>query len=140
MADAPGPGQRPVPQVTPDDAFFWEAAAAGQLAVQQCGGCGQLRHPPRPGCPACRSLEWTAAVLSGTGTIYSFAVHHRPPVPGLPVPVIVVLVALAEGPRIVSTLTGTEPDSVAIGQPVTVVFTPLPGGVVLPEFRCAQPL
>ena len=42
------------PVVSPDTAFFWDGTAAGELRIQRCGGCGALRHPPGPMCPALR--------------------------------------------------------------------------------------
>src|SRR5215831_17515725 len=41
------------PVVTPDTAFFWQGTARHELRIQRCGGCGALRHPPGPMCPAC---------------------------------------------------------------------------------------
>jgi len=41
------------PVVTADTAFFWDGTARGELRIQRCGGCGALRYPPGPMCPAC---------------------------------------------------------------------------------------
>ena len=50
--------RRPMPAITHDNSFFFEGAARGELLIQRCESCGTLRHPPRPGCPKCRSLDW----------------------------------------------------------------------------------
>ena len=71
------------PVVNRDTAFFWDGTAPGELRIQRCSACGALRHPPGPGLPA-RAAPRTAAyvVASGRGTVYSYVVHHHPPVPG----------------------------------------------------------
>ena len=71
------------PQVTPDTAFFWAGTAAGELRIQRCAGCGALRHPPGPMCPACGTPgDGGYVVAAGTGEVFSYVVHHHPPVPG----------------------------------------------------------
>jgi uncharacterized protein len=113
---------------------FWDGAARGELLIQTCAGCGRLRMPPRPMCPACRSIAvaWTRA--SGRGKVWSFVVAHPPLLPAYaefaPYPVIVVeldedpsirlvgnLVASADGP-----INGIDPATIRIGEPVRVVF------------------
>src|SRR5262245_9028678 len=96
----------PRPRQNQDSAFFWDGVAKGELRIQRCSGCELLRHPPRPMCPRCQSLDWDHAVASGRGTVYSFVVHHHPPVYGLEVPFTVALVELEEGTRIVGNLVG----------------------------------
>lgn len=60
-----------------------------------------------------RDLEWFEA--SGRGTVYSVTVvHKRPPTPNHNV----VLVDLAEGPRVMSRVEGLEPYDVKIGMAV----------------------
>jgi hypothetical protein len=131
-ADRP---RRPRPPVNADTAFFWEGVDAGELRIQRCTGCGALRHPPRPMCGSCQSTEFDTVVASGRGTIYSYAVHHHPPLPGIELPLVVILVELEEGVRLVSSLTGAGPDAVAIGLPVEVVFSQVDDDLTLPLFR-----
>lgn len=139
-----GHTQTPAPQAAPkrarppinlDNAFFWEGVAARELRIQRCGACGTLRHPPRPMCGACQSTSWDTLTSSGRGEIYSYATHHHPPLPGIDLPLTAVLVALEEGVRIVSTLTGTSPEDVRIGMPVEVAFEEVDEDLVLPVFR-----
>ena len=118
-------GQKPVYPV--DSAFFWEGLEVGELRIQRCGGCGKLRHPPRPMCPWCRSVESGHVVASGRGEVYSFVVHHRPEVPGRDHPFAVVLVQLDEGTRIVGNTVGCDPADVKVGMPVRVEFAEAKG-------------
>ena len=142
-SDAPGPTPepatatpgRPRPAINEDTEFFWEGVNAGELRIQRCAACGTLRHPPRPACGACGSLESDHAVASGRGTVYSFVVHHYPAVPGFEPPFVVVLVELEEGVRLVSNLVDGGPEDVQIGMPVEVAFTEVEPGYTLPLFR-----
>jgi len=71
------------PLVTPDTAFFWDGTAVGELRIQRCSGCGTRRHPPGPMCPACgQPGDGSHVIAAGTGEVFSYVVHHHPPVPG----------------------------------------------------------
>ena len=135
---APTP-TRPQPPVNRDNAFFWEGVAAGELRIQRCSDCATLRHPPRPMCGACRSTAWDTVVASGRGEVYSYAIHHHPQLPGIELPLTVILVALDEGVRFVSTLTDAGEDDVHVGMPVEVVFSDVVDELTLPLFRPRQP-
>jgi uncharacterized OB-fold protein len=130
-----GPARRPHPAINEDSAFFWEGAAAGELRIQRCTSCGTLRHPPRPGCGACGSLDWDWTVASGRGTVHSFVVHHYPPVPGFEPPFLVALIDLEEGTRLISNLIEVEPAEARIGMPVEVTFVAVDDELTLPLFR-----
>lgn len=132
---AAAPARRPRPQANQDTAFFWEGARRGRLLVQGCASCGRLRHPPRPMCPSCRSLEWEAVPASGRGEVYSFVVHHHPPVPGFETPYVVALVQLEEGVRLVSNLVEVRPGDVRVGMPVEATFVAVDEELTLPMFR-----
>ena len=97
------------PVVTADTAFFWDGTARGELRIQRCGGCGALRHPPGPMCPACGADKPEYLLAAGTGEVYSYVVHHHPPVPGHQAPFVVALVQLTEGVRMVGELLGVRP-------------------------------
>jgi len=122
-----------LPLVTPDTAFFWDGTAVGELRIQRCAACGALRHPPGPMCPACGEASTAGAaglaggegyaVAAGTGEVFSYVVHHHPPVPGKRLPMVVALVQLPEGVRILGEMPGVRPDQVRIGLPVRVTFT-----------------
>ncbi|MDX3567434.1 zinc ribbon domain-containing protein, partial [Streptomyces scabiei] len=55
------------PAVDEDGAPFWEYAARGELRIQACADCGELRFPPRPCCPHCRSFATTWRRVGGRG-------------------------------------------------------------------------
>jgi len=126
---------RLAPAVTGDTAFFWEALAEHRLLIQRCAGCGALRHPPRPMCPRCHSLEWDVIESSGLGTVYSCVIPHHPPLPWFPDPFVVALVDLDEGTRLVTNVVGIEPEAVAVGMRVRVRFEHFDDGLVLPLFE-----
>ncbi|MFF7313429.1 OB-fold domain-containing protein [Streptomyces sp. NPDC008137] len=90
------------PVTDPDGAPFWEYAARGELRVQACAGCGELRFPPRPCCPHCQSFASEWRPVSGGGRIWSYVVPHPPLLPGYAelAPYNVVVVELDEAPRV----------------------------------------
>jgi uncharacterized protein len=124
------------PPVSPDTAFFWAGTQVGELRIQRCGECGALRHPPGPACLSCGSTRNQGfEVAAGTGTVYSYVVHHHPPVPGKRLPLVIALVELTEGVRVMAELTGTDPARVQIGMPVRASFIRVDDELVLPGFR-----
>ena len=139
-APAPAPAPDPAtdvlrPAVSRDTAFFWDGTAAGELRIQRCGGCGALRHPPGPMCPACGAARPDYVVAAGTGEVYSYVVQHHPPVPGKQLPIVVALVALPEGVRMVGELLGADPERVRVGLPVRVEFARIDDTLTLPAWR-----
>ena len=130
------------PQVTPDTAFFWAGTAAGELRIQRCASCGALRHPPGPMCPACGAPgDGGYVVAAGTGEVFSYVVHHHPPVPGKRLPLVVALVQLPEGVRMVGEMPGARPDQVGIGLPVRATFVRIDDDLnpfTLPAWRPAE--
>ena len=127
---------KPLPRVTPELAPFFTAAKARKLVVQRCSGCGQMRFPPRELCSHCwsRDAEWVP--VSGRGEVFSFYWMHQIYHPGFAaeVPYAVVLVKLAEGPKLISNLVGIAPADIRIGMSVRVVFEPLNDEITLPKF------
>jgi uncharacterized OB-fold protein len=125
---------RPRPAITLDNGWWFEAAKEHRLLIQRCTRCGALRHPPRPMCDRCRSLEWDTVEASGRGTVFSFVVNHYPQVPAFDYPLIVALVELDEGTRLIANLSGVAPGDVRIGMPVQVVWVDHDPGLSLPAF------
>jgi uncharacterized OB-fold protein len=126
---------RPAPVLTDDNRAFWEAAAARRLVAERCRDCGAFRHPPRPMCAVCHSIEKDAVELSGIGVVYSYILIHYPQHPAFTYPVVAVLVDLEEGVRLVSNLVGVEPSDVYIGMPVQVTFAETAGEMAVPVFE-----
>jgi hypothetical protein len=132
----PDPTMRPL--VTPDTAFFWAGTAVGELRIQRCESCGALRHPPGPCCPACGAMNQGYVVAAGTGEVYSYVVHHHPPVPGKRLPMVVALVQLPEGVRMVGEMPGVRPDQVRIGLPVRATFVRVDEDLTLPAWQLSE--
>ncbi len=136
MTDTSG-AERPAPILTEDNRVFWEAAQQGRLVTQRCGGCGRLRHPPRPMCPWCHSLEYDVLELAGTGVVYSYTLLHHPQHPSFDYPVIAALVDLDEGVRMLSNLVDIAPSEVRVGLPVRVGFERTRDDLAVPVFAPA---
>lgn len=128
-----------VPGMTDLTRGYWEAAREGRLVVQECRACGRIRHPPLPACPACRCADSGWREVSGDGTVYSCTIVRHPTHAALAdaVPYVIAIVALAEGPRIVSGVTGCPPEAVTVGMPVRVAFRWVTDEVALPFFESA---
>ncbi len=128
---------RPRPSITLDNAFWFEGTKSGQLLIQRCKTCGELRHPPGPMCPSCHSYEWDTVEASGRGTVFSYVVNHYPKVPAFDYPLIVAVIELEEGTRLVSNLIDVAPDDVKIGMAVECEVVAFDEDLSLPQFRPA---
>jgi uncharacterized OB-fold protein len=127
--------RRPRPSISKDTEFFWDGANCGELLIQRCTSCGTLRHPPRPGCGNCGSLDWDTIQSSGRGEVYSYVIYHHPPLPGFETPFAVGLIELDEGVRILSNVIEMPLDEITIGMPVEVTFVAVDPDLTLPMFR-----
>lgn len=109
-----------LPETGPD-AAFQAHVADGRLWLQHCRDCDRAVFYPRVLCPHCGSLDLEWRPASGRGTVHSKAVLRNKPKPGDPRPPyhVLVLVDLAEGPRMMSRLPGLAPEEITIGMPVT---------------------
>ncbi|OXM60714.1 bifunctional MaoC family dehydratase N-terminal/OB-fold nucleic acid binding domain-containing protein [Amycolatopsis vastitatis] len=137
----PGPKPPPAPVLRPvisrDTEFFWDGLREGELRIQRWGET--LRHPPGP-MPPDGSLDTKPdyVVASGRGTVYSYVVHHHPPVPGKELPFVVALVELEEGVRVMAELLDASPDEVHIGLPVVAAFVRVDDDLTLPAWKVAR--
>ena len=114
---------------------YFAGARDGQLRLQQCRSCQQYQFYPRTICAHCSGgeLDWTTA--SGDGVIASFTVVRRAVSEAYDAPYVVARIERAEGPRMMSALVDVDPESVAIGQPVTVAFTEWSETISMPVFN-----
>jgi uncharacterized OB-fold protein/acyl dehydratase len=126
------------PPMGHDNAWWWNEVAAGRIAVQRCTGCQELRHPPRPMCPSCRSMEWDSIEISGRGTLHTFTVIHYPQFPGYDFPICAALVDLEEGVRMVSDVMDCKPEALKIGMKLQAYVHEDDDGFKLPLFRPAE--
>jgi hypothetical protein len=108
------------------DAYNRDFFTAGVLALQQCARCTHVQHPPEDVCEACGSFELGRFVSEGNGRIESAAVVTQAVHPVLAdrVPYAVVLVSVVDAPGILiaGNVVGKDPEAVAIGDRVRVVF------------------
>jgi uncharacterized OB-fold protein len=120
------------PQPVPETKAFWEATAAGRLLIKRCAACGESHYYPRSICPFCGSdrTEWRDA--SGRGTVYTYSVMRR-----APVPYAIAYVTLEEGVSMMTNIVDCDLDAIRIGQKVRVVFKPTVGGPPVPMYTPA---
>lgn len=130
---------RPLPQPTPETQHFWDGTAAGELRLQRCRVCGHVYFPPRPLCPACSAREVEVFAASGRGTLLSYVINHRPH-PSFDSPYAIAVVALEEGPTMLSNIVGCDqtPEALVLDMPLTVTFEDN-GALVIPLFKPADP-
>jgi uncharacterized protein len=130
--------ERPLPVKDAVSAPYWEAAARGELVVQECPKCGHRQFYPRAVCTDCGAdPEWLTC--TGRGTVHTFTVirqnHAKPFKEELPY--VVAMVELDEGPRMMGNVTGVEADDVRIGLPVEIYFVAADDDVAVPFWRPA---
>ncbi|CUH81328.1 Zn-ribbon domain-containing OB-fold protein [Tropicibacter naphthalenivorans] len=122
-----------------DSARYFAAAQEGRLVFQTCADCGAVQHPPRHHCATCWEANLSFEPSSGKGTVESFTIVRRAPLPAYrdKVPYVVASILVEEGPRMIATLTGADALDVAIGDTVTVAFEANVNGDTLPVFARA---
>ena len=116
------------------NAPYLDAAADGRLLLQRCTACGFVPNYPRIGCPRClRELAWFEG--SGRGRVVTFTVIHRPHDHGYDehVPIVMALVALAEGAETITTIVGDDRLATAVGSEVELAADGR--WSALPQFR-----
>jgi uncharacterized OB-fold protein len=127
--------ERPLPETDAGAKPFWDGAANQKLLIQRCNDCGHYQHYARPFCTKCGGRELSMVEASGRGIVYSFTVIYRGPYDDIPAPYVVALVALDEGPRLLTNIVNCDPASIRCDMPVQVTFQPLRDGIVLPVFE-----
>ncbi len=112
--DGPGP-----------EAIFRAHLAEGRFMIQRSASTGEHVFYPRVVAPGTgeADLEWVE--VSGEGTVYATTVTRRRPEKGGDCNV--VLIDLAEGPRMMSRVVGIEPEAVTIGMKVRAKIDELNG-------------
>jgi uncharacterized OB-fold protein len=116
-----------IPTIDAASAPYWEAARQGRLLIAECAECGKVHHYPRPFCPFCWSEDVNPVQADGTGTLYTYStvyVNDLPPFKER-LPYVAAIVELDEGPRLMTTIEGTNAGDLRVGMPVTVVFRPV---------------
>lgn len=127
------------PQPIPDGDTqgFWDATAAGEVALCRCVDCDTWMHPPLERCRVCAGPTRFDPV-AGTGSVHSFIVLHRESVPGQgPGPHVLAAIDLdgVIGARLTGRVVGIEPAQVRVGTRVRARIVDVPGGPFRqPEF------
>ena len=120
------------PQPNAETAAFWKATEERKLMVGKCNACGKVHYYPRAICPFCFSDRTELQQASGNGTIYTYSVMRR-----APIPYAIAYVTLAEGPTMMTNIVDCDLDNIRIGQAVRLVFKPSEGGPPVPMFTPA---
>lgn len=121
------PEQMMRPAASRDTQFFWDGVNAHELRIQKRPD-GTLQHPPVPAIWADKEAPVEYVVAGGTGTVFSYVVHHAPQIPGRTVPFVIALVELDEGVRMLGELRNADPAEVDIGMPVRATYIDFPEG------------
>jgi len=135
---------RPSPEITRDNAPFFEGCARGELLVQECKACGRRQHYPRFACTRCGGdVAWIRA--SGKGVVHTFTIvrYTRDRPFNELAPFVVAMIDLPEGVRMLSNIITDTPELVRIGADVEVLFAEVsPGSQIhAPYFRlCVESL
>ena len=127
---------KPIPVPSKETKPFWEAARQRKLVMPRCTSCGTYRFPVSRHCRACGKVGHEWVEVSGRGTVFSFVTYHRHYHPGFAgdLPYVVGLIALAEGPRIISNIVGIAPEEIRCDMPVAVQFEQITPDCALPKF------
>ena len=127
------------PPVTQETRAFWDATAEGRLVLPRCDRCSTVIWYPRLFCPECGSDEVSWFDAAGMGSVYSFTIVRKGQGPfAAAAPYVLAYVELDEGPRVMTNIVDCDPESVSVGQRVSVTFHPTEGGPALPRFRPAD--
>lgn len=114
---------------------FWEGCREGELRLQHCSSCERFQFYPRIVCSHCDAGTLSWQPVSGRGQLASFTVVRRGISRAYEAPYVVALIDLDEGPRMMSSLVGCEPEDVAVGDAVEVRFQSWGAEHKLPVFK-----
>ena len=94
--------------------------------MRNCDECGSAYFYPRDISPCCfsRNTSWVKA--SGSASLFTYGIVHRPPHPGFmaETPFVTAIVELEEGPKMGTNIVMDDPtpEKLQIGMPLEVVF------------------
>lgn len=130
---------KPIPVPSHESKPYWEGLRQHKLMMPGCGACGHRWFPPTHLCPRCRATDVRFEPVSGRGRVFSFVNFHRNYHKGFADerPYCVAVIALDEGPRMISNVIGIAPDKVVCDMAVEVVFEDIADAATLPKFKPA---
>jgi hypothetical protein len=137
MTDVVTPIPLPTPVRDAQNAPYWDALAEGRHTFQRCDVCAHAWLPPRHECPRCLASAWSWETASGRAQLVSWVVFHTAFHPAFKgrTPYTVAIVALAEGPRLISNIIGVDdPEALQLDQPLELVIEH-EAGIALPRYR-----
>jgi uncharacterized OB-fold protein len=117
-----------------DNKWWWDACDEGKILIQRCENCQTLRHPPRPMCGECQSMEFDSVESTLDGEVLSHTELHHPKIPGYQYPLVCAVIKLSEGINIVSNVVGCDPADVHIGMHVKGKVEQVDEKTMLPQF------
>jgi uncharacterized protein len=117
-----------------DNKWWWDACDTGKVLIQRCKSCQTLRHPPRPMCGECQSMEWDSIESTLDGEVLSYTSLRHPKIPGYPTDPICAVIKLGEGTNIVSNIVGCDFADLHIGMKVKGKVEQVDEKTMLPQF------
>lgn len=103
--------------------FEVTAEGEGFLLGSKCGNCGAHFFPVRQACAGCLHDDLETVRFSPHGTLYTYSVI-RQSTPDFETPYALGYVDLPEGVRVMSQLTGLEPEDYELGMEMELVVEP----------------
>lgn len=93
-----------------------------RLEGSRCDQCGAMFLGQREVCPACSGRGCLSPMrLSDRGRVYSFTTIHRS-FPGIPVPFVMAVVDLENGPSVRGNIVGVDHTKVYFDMPVKLTY------------------
>jgi hypothetical protein len=140
MSTAPYlPVELPSPEPVESDEGFWASCNERRLAFQQCGRCAVVVHPPVPACPSCGSLDRGWVEAPAQARVFTFTWVHTAAHASVKasLPYAAVLVEFPELPQVllVSNVVDAKPQTLRIGDALSLVWEQGWNGQWLPRFR-----
>lgn len=131
--------RKPLPTPRPESAPFWAGLLEEEIRLQRCDSCARVQFYPRPACRYCGATELTWETVSGRAEVYTYTIIHRAPFEAFAddVPYVLAVAQLEEGPRLVTTIVGVDPDEVRIGMALTPVYDRVSDDIALLRFTPA---
>jgi len=121
--------QYPLPQANAQTQPYWDGAAAGELRYQCCAACDHVQLIPRSLCEKCQNSQLYWQVSKRSGTVLTFTIVHRAPLPVFRamVPYAIVIVNMDEGFRVMANALPLCRESLEIGARVLIGFQEVQG-------------
>lgn len=127
-----------VPQVDAESRPYFAALARGEFMLQWLPKTG-FQHYPRPAALYAEENqpEWRPAV--GRGIVHTFTVIRQHGIPYFQaiLPYVAAMIELPEGVRMLSNVTGIDPERVRIGLPVEMYVLRISEEIGIPFWRPA---